>query len=181
MSNRKDVDEKRLVRRRNPRPLDVVIRDWLCRSRMGLAESPLTAIPSLSSCSRNNERKKKAVGRFKKPSHTIWHCQYHIVWVPKYRYRILTGPIREWLHEGIQSIWSYAGCELTQLNVQQDHVHLIVTVPSKVSISGFMGRLKGQTSIMLFKRLKDLRKKPFCGTQFWVKVIVFKLLSLMLR
>jgi len=66
------------------------------------------------------------------------------VWVPKYRYRILTGPIREWVHEGIQSLCSYAGCEVTQLNVQQDHAHLIVMVPPKVAISDFMGRLKGQ-------------------------------------
>lgn len=127
--------------------MGVVMWDWLCRSRMGLAKDPLTAIPSLSSCGRNNERKEKAVSRFKKLSHTIWHCQYHIVWVPKYRYRILTGPIREWVHEGIQSICSYAICEVTQLDVQQDHAHLIVMVPPKVAISDFMGRLKGQTSI----------------------------------
>ena len=136
---------------------------------MGLAESPLTAIPFLSSCSRNNERKEKAVSRFKKLSHTIWHCQYHIVWVPKYRYRILTGPIRDWVHEAVQSICSYAGCEVTQLNVQQDHAHLIVMVAPKISVSDFMGRLKGQSSIRLFKRFKDLRKKPYWGNHFWSK------------
>ena len=57
-----------LVRCRNPRPLDVVMRDWLCRSRMGLATGPLTTIPSLSSCSRNNEGKENAVSRFRKLS-----------------------------------------------------------------------------------------------------------------
>ena len=149
--------------------MGVVMWDWLCRSRMGLATGPLTAIPSFRVVAATKKGKEKAVSRFKKLSHTIWHCQYHIVWVPKYRYRILTGPIREWVHEGIQSICSYTGCEVTQLNVQQDHVHLIVMVPPKLSISDFMGRLKGQTSIKLFKRFKDLRKKPYWGNHFWAK------------
>ena len=102
-------------------------------------------------------------------SHSKHNINYHIVWIPKYRYRILTGPIREWVHEGIQSLCRYAGCAVTQLNVQQDHVRLIVLVPPKLSISDFMGRLKGQSSIRLFKRFKELRKKPYWGNHFWAK------------
>ena len=170
-----------LLRWRNPHLLDVVIRDWLCRSRMGFTESPFTALPLLSSCSRNNERKEKVVSRYKKLSHIIRHCQYHIVWVPKYRYRILIGLIREWVHEAIQSISRYAGCEVTQRNVQQDHAHLIVMVPPKVSVSDFMGRLKGQSSIRLFKRFKELRKKPYWGNLFWAKGYCFDTIGLELK
>jgi putative transposase len=109
------------------------------------------------------------VSRFKKLSHTIWHCQYHIVWVPKYRYKILTGPIRESMHEGIHAISGYAGCNVVELNVQKDHVHLIVDIPPKVAISNFMGRLKGQTATKMFNQFRYLRKKPYWGNHFWSK------------
>jgi putative transposase len=109
------------------------------------------------------------VSRFKKLSHTLWHCQYHIIWVPKYRYRVLSGPIGEATQEGIHSICGYAGCDVVEMNVKRDHVHLIVMVPPKVSISNFMGRLKGQTSIKLFKHFRYLRKKPYWGNHFWAK------------
>ena len=64
---------------------------------------------------------------------------------------------------------SYAGCEVTQLNVQKDHAHLVVMVPPKVAVSDFMGRLKGQTSVRLFKGYKDIRGKPYWGNHFWAK------------
>jgi len=107
------------------------------------------------------------VSRFRKLSHTIWHCQYHIVWVPKYRYRVLVGPIKEAACTGIQAICGYAGCEVIELNVQRDHVHLIIMIPPKVAISDLMGRVKGQTSIKLFKQFHQLRKKPYWGNHFW--------------
>ena len=79
------------------------------------------------------------MSRFRKLSHTIWHCQYHIVWVPKYRFRVLVGGIKEATESGIQAICGYTGCEVVELNVQRDHVHLIVMIPPKVSISYLMG------------------------------------------
>jgi putative transposase len=79
--------------------------------------------------------------RFRKLSHSLWHCQYHIVWVPKYRFRILHGSIKETVATSIQAICSYAGCEVVKLNVQPDHVHLVVMIPPKLSISDLMGRL----------------------------------------
>jgi len=89
--------------------------------------------------------------------------------VPKYRFRILVGPVRESVHAGTQAICGYAGCEVVELNVQRDHVHLIVMVPPKVAISDLMGRVKGQTSIKLFKKFRELRKKPYWGNHFWSK------------
>ena len=109
------------------------------------------------------------MSRFRKRSHTIWHCQYHIVWVPKYRYRVLRGPIGVAVDESIQAICGYAGAEVVEMNVQEDHVHLIVMVPPKVSISDLMGRVKGQTSIKIFKQFRHLRKKPYWGNHFWSK------------
>ena len=121
------------------------------------------------SCSRNINRKEEAVSRFRKLSHTIWHCQYYIIWVPKYRYRILAGAVKGAAEAGIQAICGYAGCEVVELNVQKDHVHLVVMIPPKVSISYLMGRIKGQTSIKMFHQFRELRKKPYWGNHFWVK------------
>lgn len=109
------------------------------------------------------------MSRFRKLSHTIWHCQYHIVWVPKYRFRILVDGIKEAAESGIQAICGYAGCEVVELNVQKDHVHLIVMIPPKVSISYLMGRLKGKTSQKIFNQHRELRKKPYWGNHFWSK------------
>ena len=107
--------------------------------------------------------------RFRKLSHTIWHCQYHIVWVPKYRFRILHGAVKEAVEVGVRAISGYAGCEVVELNVQPDHVHLVVMIPPKLSISDLMGRLKGQTSMKLFQQFRNLRKKPYWGNHFWAK------------
>ena len=107
--------------------------------------------------------------RFRKLSHSLWHCQYHIVWVPKYRYRILQGQIKETVVRSIQAICSYAGCEVVELNVQADHVHLVVLIPPKLSLSDLMGRLKGQTSMKLFQQFEKLKKKPYWGNHFWAK------------
>ena len=109
------------------------------------------------------------MSRFRKLSHSIWHCQYHIVWVPKYRYRILDGSLREATEMGIQAICGYAGCEVMELNVQRDHVHMMVMIPPKISVSNMMGRLKGQTSMKLFNQFRNLREKPYWGNHFWSK------------
>jgi putative transposase len=109
------------------------------------------------------------VSRFRRLSHTIWHCQYHIVWAPKYRYRILVGAVKEAAEVGIQAICGFAGCEVVELNVQRDHVHLVVMIPPKVSVSNLVGRLKGQTSIKLLHQFRQMREKPYWGNHFWFK------------
>ena len=101
------------------------------------------------------------MSRFRKLSHTIWHCQYHVVCVPKYRFRILTGPVKAAVESGIQAICGFAGCEVVELSVQPDHVHMVLMIPPKVSVSDLEGRLKGQTSIRMFHEFQYLKKKPY--------------------
>ncbi len=107
------------------------------------------------------------MSRFSKLSHVLWCCQYHIVWVPKYRYRVLRGPVGEEVHNCIHVFAGRLGCVIIELNVQQDHVHLLVKIPPKVSISEFMGSVKGQTAIRLFKKFPYLRERPYWGNHFW--------------
>ena len=69
------------------------------------------------------------MSRFHKLSQTVWHCQYHIVWTPKYRFKILEGEIAEEVEECIRTFSSQQKCEIVELNVQKDHVHLLVLIP----------------------------------------------------
>ena len=106
------------------------------------------------------------MSRFKKFSHVLWRCQYHNVWVPKCRHRVLTGEIGQEEKNCIQVFSNQLGCETVELNIQQDHIYLISNVPPKVSISDYLGTIKGRTAIRVFNKYKDLRQKPYWGNQF---------------
>ena len=109
------------------------------------------------------------MSRFRKLSHVLWHCQYHIVWVPKYRYRVLRGRIGFEVSKTIRIFSERLGCEVVELNVQPDHVHLLVLAPPKVSISQLVGTIKGKSAIQVFKQFPSLKKKPYWGNHFWAK------------
>jgi putative transposase len=109
------------------------------------------------------------MGKYKKLSHAIYYCKYHIVWVPKYGYRVLSGAIRESLERDIRGISEWLGCDVEELNVQEDHVHVVVSIPPKVSISEYMGTVKGKTAIKLFKSYPAMRVKPYWGNHFWAR------------
>ena len=109
------------------------------------------------------------MSRFKKLAQTLWHCQYHIVWVPKYRFRILEGKVAAEVGNCIRAFSEQKQSEIVELNIQIDHVHLLVMVPPKVSISDYVGTIKGRTAIRVLNRFKDLKKKPYWGNHFWAK------------
>ena len=109
------------------------------------------------------------MSRFERSSHVIWHCPYHLVWVPKYRFRMMQGPVGKEVHKCVMVFSQQLGCEVVELNVQADHVHLLVKVPPKLSISELMGVLKGRTAIRLFSVFPYIRKKPYWGNHFWAK------------
>jgi putative transposase len=109
------------------------------------------------------------MSRFKKLSHAVWYCCYHIVWTPKYRYRVLKEEIKTEVENCIKMFSSQQGCEIVELNVQIDHVHLLILVPPKVSISDLLGILKGRTAIRIFNKFKHLKQKPYWGNHFWSK------------
>ena len=109
------------------------------------------------------------MSRFQKLAHVLWHCQYHVIWVPKYRYRVLKGDVGKEVTTCVQSFCQWLKCEVVELNVQLDHVHLIAKVPPKVSISDFMGTVKGRTAIRVFKQFPGLKQKPYWGNHFWAQ------------
>ena len=107
------------------------------------------------------------MSRFSKLSHVIWHCQYHIVWVPKYRYRVLRNAIKEEVRKTIIIQSERLGCDIIELNIQEDHVHLLIKVPPKISISSLMGILKGKSAIRVFSQFPELKVRPYWGNHFW--------------
>ena len=109
------------------------------------------------------------MSKYKKLSHVIYKCDYHIVWVPKYRLRILKGVVKDLVDNDIRKLCEWKQCEVGELNVQEDHVHLVVSVPPKVSISNLMGMLKGKIAIKIFKSYPDLKKRPYWGNHFWAR------------
>ncbi len=109
------------------------------------------------------------MSRYKKMSHSIWHCAYHIVWTPKYRYRILKGEIKNEVEHCIRSFSKQKGCLVEELNIQIDHVHFMIMIPPKISISDMMGIIKGRTAIRVFGKFKHLKQKTYWGNYFGSK------------
>ena len=107
------------------------------------------------------------MGKWKKQSHAIWQCTYHVVWCPKYRYRILSGEVGRFVERSIRGICEWRGAEILELNVREDHVHLVVDIPPREAVADLMGLLKGKVAIKLFKSYQGLRKKPYWGNHFW--------------
>lgn len=99
------------------------------------------------------------MGDYRSSSHVYWRCKYHIVWTPKYRYKILKDKVGKELYRSIYILCNMKDCEVLELNVQPDHVHLVVIVPPKLSVSSLLGVLKGRTAIRLFNRFPHIRKK----------------------
>lgn len=107
------------------------------------------------------------MSRFRKLSHTLWHCQYHIVWVPKYRFRIMSGRVGTEVANCIRAFAEQMKSEIVELNVQADHIHLLVMIPPKISISQYAGTMKGRTAIRVFNKFRNLKAKPYWGNHFW--------------
>ena len=107
--------------------------------------------------------------RFKKLSHTIYECKYHIVFCPKYRFRIFKDEISEYSKQQIYILCRYKeSVEIMELNVQADHIHLVMSIAPKYSVSSLMGYVKGKLSLRLFQRYKQIGKR-YWGRHLWVR------------
>ena len=101
--------------------------------------------------------------KWKKLSHTIYQCKYHIVFCPKYRYRILKDAMADFAEQTIRMLCQWKNIEILEMNIKDDHLHLIICVPPRLSLSEVMGMLKGKTAIKIFKSFPLLKKKPYRG------------------
>ena len=100
-------------------------------------------------------------------SHTRWKCQYHIVFIPKYRKKKLFGQLRLDVREIIGTLCKYKGVEIIEGAVCADHVHICVSIPPKISVSNFMGYLKGKSTLMIYDRHPEQQSK--WNKAFWAR------------
>tara|TARA_Y100000294_G_scaffold72004_1_gene68105 strand:- start:83 stop:511 length:429 start_codon:yes stop_codon:yes gene_type:complete len=105
---------------------------------------------------------------FERLAHSVWECKYHIVWCSKYRYRVLKGDVGVGVRDIIRQLCAWKGIEIISGNLQADHVHLILSIPPKVSVSTAVGYLKGRSAIKIFDRFPRLRQR-YWGKHFWAR------------
>lgn len=102
-------------------------------------------------------------------SHSLWLCKYHIVFCPKYRYEVLKGKSEVVVRNELYKLCGQMDqIEIEEINIQPDHVHLIISVPPKYAVSQVMGRLKGKIAIKLFNNQRSLTNK-YWGRHIWAR------------
>ena len=101
-------------------------------------------------------------------AHSRWNCKYHIVFAPKYRRQVIYGQIKADIGSIIRKLCEYKGVEILEAEACPDHIHLLVSIPPKYSVSQFMGYLKGKSALMIFDRHANLKYK-FGNRHFWAE------------
>ena len=101
-------------------------------------------------------------------SHTTWNCKYHIVFAPKYRRRIFYSNNRLEIGQILRELCKWKGVNIVNAEVCPDHVHMLVEIPPKISVSSFMGYLKGKSALMIFDNHANLKYK-YGNRHFWAE------------
>jgi len=101
-------------------------------------------------------------------AHTKWRCKYHIVFAPKYRRKEIYGEKKKEIGKILRMLCEWKGVEIIEANACKDHIHMLVSIPPKISVSGFVGFLKGKSSLMIFERFSNLRYK-YGNRYFWCR------------
>lgn len=101
-------------------------------------------------------------------AHTKWNCKYHIVFAPKYRRKVFYLEKREAIREILRVLCQWKGVEIIEGEICPDHIHMLVSIPPKMSVSGFMGFLKGKSSLMIFQRFGNM-KFAYRNREFWCR------------
>ena len=101
-------------------------------------------------------------------SHTKWNCKYHIVFAPKYRRKVFFQQKREAIGKILRQLCEWKGVNIIEAEICPDHIHMLVEIPLKISVSSFMGYLKGKSSTMLYEQFGELKYK-YRNREFWCK------------
>ena len=101
-------------------------------------------------------------------SHTKWNCKYHIVFAPKYRRKVFYGEHKEEIGKILRELCNWKQVNIIEAEVCPDHIHMLVEIPPKISVSSFMGYLKGKSSTMLYEQFGELKYK-YRNREFWCK------------
>ena len=101
-------------------------------------------------------------------AHTKWNCKYHIVFAPKYRRQIIYGKIKKDIGMMLRKLCEYKEVDIIEAEACKDHIHMLVSIPPKYSVSQIMGYLKGKSSLMIFEKYANLKYK-YGNRHFWCR------------
>ena len=101
-------------------------------------------------------------------AHTKWNCKYHVVFAPKYRRKVFYEEKRAEIREILRTLCQWKGVEIIEGHLMPDHIHMLVSIPPKMSVSSFMGYLKGKSALMIFDKHANLKYK-FGNRHFWAE------------
>lgn len=101
-------------------------------------------------------------------SHTTWNCKYHIVFAPKYRRKVFYGEKRKEIGAILRQLCEWKGVEIHEAEVCSDHVHMLVSIPPKLSVASFMGFLKGKSSLLIYQKWANMKFK-YRNREFWCR------------
>lgn len=101
-------------------------------------------------------------------AHSKWRCKYHIVFAPKYRRQAIYGKIKADIGMILRKLCEYKGVEILEANACPDHIHMLVSIPPKISVAYFVGYLKGKSSLMIFDKHANLKYK-YGNRHFWCR------------
>ena len=100
--------------------------------------------------------------------HTRWECKYHVVWIPKYRRKTLYGQLRKYLGEVMRKLAIQRESDVIEGHLMPDHIHMLISIPPKYSVSQVIGYMKGKSAIHIARAYMG-RRKNFIGQQFWAR------------
>jgi len=100
--------------------------------------------------------------------HTEWECKYHIVFIPKYRRKVLYGELRKHMGEILRRLARQKECEIEEGHLMADHVHILISIPPKYAVSQVMGYIKGKSAIHIARQFGEVRRN-FTGQKFWAR------------
>src|SRR5438045_6111414 len=101
-------------------------------------------------------------------SHTKWECKYHVVFIPKYRRKVLYGELRQPLGDVFRKLAAQKESRIEEGHLRPDHVHMMISIPPKYAVSQVIGYIKGKSAIHL-ARVYGERKRNFVGQHFWAR------------
>ena len=101
-------------------------------------------------------------------AHTLWNCKYHVVFAPKYRRKVFYGSKRLEIGAILRRLCEFKGVAIIEAEVCPDHVHMLLEIPPKMSVSGFMVYLKGKSSLMIYQRWGNMKFK-YRNREFWCR------------
>ena len=105
---------------------------------------------------------------YKSLCHSVWDCKYHVVWIPKYRRKVLYGRLRRHLGEVLRELASRRESQIEEGHLMPDHVHILISIPPKYSVAQVIGFMKGKSAIHIARNYLG-RKRNFVGQSFWAR------------